>query len=180
MNTDRIAERVKRLRIEPIDDHSVSFYLALQDTARSSAGDEVIHELSITGTLSLPDLVIKSIEPHAHHQPFPGCAQSVAPVRSLVGIRIGPGFRGHVLQALGRTKGCTHFLTLMLDLGASHTLSLFLQMRSQMPFESGDESYGKWIATGLTYEPQLENACIALTTESPVVMMARRNLHRSG
>jgi hypothetical protein len=175
MDSARTAERVKKLRIEPVDDSLLRFYASLDDASHDDTGDERIHSLSIEGTISLPDLVIRTIEPHAHHQPYEACAKSLDPVRKLVGLRIGPGFRARVLSTLGGTSGCTHFLTLVLDLAASHTLSLFLRMRSKVRFDTRNDPDGAWIGTGLAIEPRLENACIALTSDSPVIKIAKRH-----
>ena len=174
MASVRTAERVKKLRIEPVDDTLVRFRASLDDTCHGETSDEVIHSLSIEGTISLPDLVILSIEPRAHHQPYQECARSLDPVRKLVGLRIGPGFRAQVLSTLGGTRGCTHFLTLVLDLAASHTLSLFLRMRAKVRFDSRNDPDGAWIGTGLAIEPRIENACIALTSDSPIIKIAKQ------
>jgi hypothetical protein len=176
MDSVRTAERVKKLRIEPVDDSLLRFHASLDDVSHDDTGDEVIHSLSIEGTISLPDLVIRAIEPRAHHQPYQECAKSLDPVRQLVGAHIGPGFRAHVLSILGRTNGCTHFLTLVLDLAASHTLSLFLRMRAKVPFDSRNRHDGVWTGIGLAIEPRLENACIALTSDSPVIEKAKQHL----
>lgn len=176
MDPIRTAERVKKLLIEPVDDALVRFRASLDDVSHGDTGDEVIHSLSIEGTISLPELVIQTIEPRAYHQPYQECAKSLDPVRKLVGARIGPGFRAHVIGILGRTNGCTHFLTLVLDLAASHTLSLFLRMRAQVPFEGRNNPAGVWIGTGLAMEPRLENACIALRSDSPVLKNAKQHL----
>jgi hypothetical protein len=172
----RTAERVKRLRIEPVDDTLVRFHASLDDVSHGAEGVETIHSISIAGTISLPDLVIRSAEAHTDYQPWDECKRSLAPVRALVGAHIGPGFRAHVLEAMGRTRGCTHYLSLALDLAASHTLSLFLRMRSKHAFEGRSEPDGAWIGEGLKLEPRLENACIAMTSDSQVIRRAKRHL----
>lgn len=176
MDPFRTAERVKKLKIEPVDDTLVHFRSSLEDTSYSGAGEEIIHSLSIEGTISLPDLVIRTVEPRASHQPYLQCSASLDPVRKLVGITIGPGFRAHVQNLMRGTSGCTHFLSLSLDLAASHTLSLFLRMRKKASFESRNGTEGTWTKVGLSLEPRLENACIALTSESAVIQRAKNNL----
>jgi Protein of unknown function (DUF2889) len=166
-------ERVKRLRIEPVDAGSVRFFAALDDIHAGPEGPECLHSLSIEGVISLPDLEILAIEPRANRQPFPSCAASVEPVRRLVGTRIDAGFRAAVLEKMGRTRGCTHFLALVMDIAASHTLTLFLRMRGAVPFEGRGLPEGAWIGTGLGFEPRLENACIALESASPVMAHAK-------
>lgn len=173
MHLSRAAERTKKLNISPAGENLVSFHVSLEDRTEDGAGGEVIHSLAIDGTLSLPDLVIRSAEPTAIQHPYHECSASLDPVRKLVGIAIGPGYRTRVQQIMGGTKGCTHFLTLALDLAASHTLTLFLRMREEEQFINRNVQGNKWIRVGLAAEPRLENACIALTSESRMVKEAK-------
>lgn len=174
--TRYLADRDKKLRIEPIDPTLVRFVSTLTDTFRSPAGDDLIHALRLEGTISLPDLVIRSIEATSTEQPFDACAASVDPMRKLVGVRIGPGFRNQVMERIGGVRGCTHYLSMALDLGASHTLTTYLQMEVEAPRRGEGADDGRWIAVGLRIEPRLENACIGLKSESPVIVSARRHL----
>jgi hypothetical protein len=178
MDLSRIGERTKKLRVEPVNDRLLRFRASLEDWGHSPDGDELIHSLVLEGTISIPELEILSIEPTTLHQPYAECLLSVEPVRKLVGARIGPGFRTRVIELLGRTKGCTHYLTLALDLAQSHTLATFLRMRSKMSFEGRNSPDGAWIGTGLEIEPLLENACIGLRTESPVIQRAKQYRER--
>ncbi len=176
MLTDFSADRTKSLRIEPIDDHTVRFISGLRDTFRKPDGDDLIHHLELSGTLSLPDLVIRSVEARSLEQPFASCAHSVDPMKRLVGLKIGPGFRTEVLERIGGIKGCTHFLSMTLDLAALHTLTTYLQMEAQAPRRGVGADDGRWIAVGLQVEPRLEDACIGLTRDSPVIVSAREHL----
>jgi hypothetical protein len=174
MNLLRSAERVKRLRIDPVSDDLVRFRASLEDHSESAEGSEIVHSLSIEGTISLPDLTILSLEPHATQQPYRECAASLEPMRQLVGMRISKGFSSHVKELLGGTAGCTHFLTLALDLAASHTLSLHLRMRGSADLNEADKENPARLRVGLSLEPHLENACIALTSDSPMIRRAKR------
>lgn len=173
MDLFRTAERTKKLKIVPVDDRLVRFHASLEDVSSDPTGGDIIHALALDGTISLPDLVIRSIEATVHRQPFPECGASLAPVQRLVGRSIGAGFRAHVLEVMGRTRGCTHFMTLALDLAASHTLTVFLRMRARASYQDRNRPDGVWIGTGLQIEPRLENACVALSAESPVVKTAK-------
>jgi hypothetical protein len=173
MEPFQTAERIKKLKIEPINDKLFRFIASLEDISYCDTGQEFIHKLSIDGTISLPDLVIQTAEPFASHQPYPQCSASLDPVRRLVGLTIGPGFRARVQNIMGRTSGCTHFTSLALDLAGAHTLTLFLRMRQQVSFDTRNGPEGAWTRVGLSIEPKLENACIALTTESPVIKRAK-------
>ena len=167
------ADREQKLRIEPIDETQVRFVSTLTDTFRTPHGDDLIHALKLEGILSLPDLVIRSIHASSSEQPFESCAGSLAPMAKLAGLKIGPGYRNRVMELIGGTKGCSHFLTMALDLAGSHTLTTYLQMESQVPRREVGVQDGRWIAVGLDIEPRLENACIGLRAETPMMQSAR-------
>lgn len=178
--TRYLAERDQKLRIEPVDEHLVRFISTLTDTFRTAEGNDLIHSLKLEGTLSLPDLVIQSIHASAQEQPFESCAASVEPMQRLAGLKIGPGFRNRVIELIGGTRGCSHFLTMALDLAASHTLATYLQMESRAPRRALGVNDGRWIAVGLDIEPRLENACIGLQADAPMMQLACRNRRAQG
>jgi hypothetical protein len=171
------ADREQKLHIEPIDEHRVRFISTLTDTFRTPHGDDLIHSLKLEGTLSLPELIIESISATSSEQPFESCAASLAPIAKLAGVRIGPGYRNRVMELIGGTRGCSHFLTMALDLAGSHTLTTYLQMESRRPRREVGVADGRWIAVGLDIEPRLENACIGLRAETP--MMRSAQSHRT-
>jgi len=173
MSGARRASRTKSLDVEPLGGSLLWFRLALDDRHFGPEGEERIHSLAIDGVLSLPDLVIRAIRPVSNLQPYAECAASLEPVRRLAGRSIGPGFRQAVIDAMGRTRGCTHFMSLALDLAAAHTLSVFLRMRARVPFDSRHAAGDPWMQGGLEIEPRLENACIALQSSSPVIRRAK-------
>ena len=82
MQPDRSVERNKRLLIKPLDSQTVHFMASLEDFSEGPEGREVIHSLVLEGTLSLPDLVILSVDARALKQPYRECAASVSPMRS--------------------------------------------------------------------------------------------------
>jgi hypothetical protein len=63
-----------------------------------------------------------------------------------------------------------------LDLGALHTLTTYLQMEVEAPRKGEGADDGRWMAIGLRVEPRLVNACIGLSSESPVIQAAQRRL----
>ena len=75
-------ERVKRLGIDPVSPSLVTFRASLEDILTSPEGQEVVHSLLLEGTLSIPDLVIMTIEPRTIVQPYAECAASLAPMRN--------------------------------------------------------------------------------------------------
>lgn len=175
----RGARREKSLDVVAATDDELWLVARLRDT--STALDdpddvELIHDLRIDATISVPDLVIRKITAHAEQQPYDQCAHTAAPVSGLVGVSLRRGYRRAVLDTLGGTLGCSHFLTLALDLSATNILSIYLRMRSLVPNTDQTRADGTWAATGLRVEPDLTNACLALAEDSPVQHLARRRL----
>jgi hypothetical protein len=141
---------------------------------------ELIHELRIDATITVQDLVITEIVAHAEQQPYDRCAHTAAPVSGLVGLSLRRGYRRAVMDTLGGTLGCSHFLTLALDLSAANILSIYLRMRAMVPHTEQNRTDGTWAAAGLVVEPGLMNACMALAEDSPVQERALRALDQAG
>jgi hypothetical protein len=170
----RSVRRTKSLQVDVAGPDLVRFFATLEDRGQGPEGPEVIHSLELEGTLSLPDLVIRSIEARALKQPYTECADSVTPMAGLVGISISAGFSSRVKDLLGGTRGCSHFLSLALDVAASHTLTMYLRMRTRAKLDESNEDGSSWTRAGLAIEPRLENACIALDADKRVVTLAKR------
>jgi hypothetical protein len=92
----------------------------------------------------------------------------------LAGLRIGPGFKQKAFDLLGGVRGCSHFLTLVLDLGAAHTLTTYLRIRDQVPLATSDDDDSNWTSVALGISPRLENACIGLQADWRPMTNARR------
>lgn len=147
----------------------------LRDTSVASdnpADVELIHDLRLEAIVSVPDLIIQNVSARANQQPYDHCNVSLAPMSKLVGLSLRRGYRRQVQAALGGTLGCSHFLTLALELSSANVLSIYLRMRKSVSNTPGNRANGNWIRAGLQVEPQLLNACIALAADSPVIQQA--------
>lgn len=174
--TGRTARRAKTLDVLRVSDTAVWLQATLRDTtvAPGDAEDvETVHALRLDALVTVPDLVIRAVRATAEEQPYEHCALSVAPVGRLVEASLTRGYRKHVMEALGGTRGCSHFLTLALDLSAANLLSIFLRLREQAAFTPGSRSDGTWALASVEAEPRLENACLALSSDSPVLEQVR-------
>ena len=60
------------------------------------------------------DLEVRAAEAATEAGPFDLCGAIVPVFASLIGLRIGPGWRKVVLERMGGVKGCTHFTELLL------------------------------------------------------------------
>lgn len=86
--------------------------------------------------------------------PYPGVCGRIAPdYGALVGLTIGPGFRGHVRRLFGAQKGCTHMSELLsaMATGALQTLA------------------GERGAIDEERKPFQLDGCHALATDGPIV-----------
>ena len=172
----RSTRRVKTLDVIPLSDTDVQLRATLVDisVAFNNPDDvELIHDLRIEATVSVPELVIREIAAYALQQPYGQCALSIAPVARLRGLNLKRGYRKHVQNLLGGTNGCTHFLTLAQDLSAANVLSIYLRMRQSVNNTPATRADGSWARAGLKVEPGLVNACLALAEHSPVQRLAR-------
>lgn len=172
---DRSARRDKTLDTVPLSDTEMRVVATLRDTsvALDDPEDvELIHDLRLEATITVPDLVIREVAGHAEHQPYDQCALTVAPLAKLRGLSLQRGYRRQVMERLGGTQGCSHFLTLALELSAAHVLSIYLRMRAQVANTATSRADGSWARAGLQVEPGLMNACLALAADSPVQRLA--------
>jgi len=79
---------------------------------------EPIHEMWVRITVD-DDLTVHAIEAATEATPTRICPGAIAPMQSLVGLRIAPGWTNAVKQRLGGAKGCTHLMELMWPLATT-------------------------------------------------------------
>jgi hypothetical protein len=173
----RRARREKSLEVVPLSDTSLWFEARLCDSGTDLAGEQevdVVHQLRLEGLVTVPDLTIRAIRGHADVQPYGHCAFSLAPIRKLVGLSLTRGFRREVLAVMGGTLGCSHFLTLALELSGAKILGVYLRMRPHLPYTVEAREDGRWTDLALQVEPGLEGACLGLAPDSPVIARLRR------
>lgn len=79
---------------------------------------EVIHRMEVTLTVRYPDFVITAVDGLMTTVPHPEfCPDAVPPLQSLVGVSVARGFVRAVNERLGRERGCTHVVALILAMG---------------------------------------------------------------
>jgi hypothetical protein len=79
---------------------------------------DVIHHMAVTLHVAWPGLAITAVEGAMRTFPHPGiCPDALPPLRSLIGVTIGQGFTRAVNERLGRERGCTHVVALILAMG---------------------------------------------------------------
>jgi len=99
---------------------------------------------------------VREIEVVTNHAPYDICP-SVAPgYQSLIGAKVGGGWRKAVTEAVGRTKGCTHITELLMP---AATVA-FQTMGNWKPQEGPAASQVK---------PAFIDGCKAWASDGPVV-----------
>ncbi len=79
---------------------------------------EFVHDLWVR--LVVDDhLLIHAVETGSDSRPYPMCAEGGANFGRLVGLKIGPGWSHAVKQRLGREKGCTHLMELLIPMATA-------------------------------------------------------------
>jgi hypothetical protein len=139
---------------ELVDTKTYSF--ANHDREGINSG-EPIHHMLLRLTVD-DDLVVQAAEAATAAGPFSICGDITPVFASLVGLRIAPGWRRHVLERMAGSHGCTHLTDLLLGpLTATvlQTVSPARNRRQQAP-HSGQR-------------PAIIDSCHALASSSPVV-----------
>ena len=73
---------------------------------------EPVHHMAVRLTLDA-QMVVRDIEVDMPSTPYAACLGAAPEFRSLIGRRVGPGWRGAVNEAVGGTRGCTHVRELL-------------------------------------------------------------------
>lgn len=71
-----------------------------------------VHDMQVRLTLD-KDKVVRDIAVTTNSAPYDLCPEATQGYRKLVGARVGAGWRKAVVEAVGRTKGCTHITELL-------------------------------------------------------------------
>ena len=73
---------------------------------------ESLHHMKVKITIN-DEMTILAAEAETVAGPYSMCPNATLGFGSLVGVQIGPGWRGKVRQAIGGITGCTHITELM-------------------------------------------------------------------
>ena len=79
---------------------------------------EPVHNMWLRLTVDL-DLVVRDAEANTEAGPYPQCGDITPNFKSLIGLKIGPGWRREIAARLGGIKGCTHLVELLGPVGTT-------------------------------------------------------------
>ncbi|MGF1639578.1 MAG: DUF2889 domain-containing protein [Rhodospirillales bacterium] len=133
-----------------------TYSFANRDRDGINAG-EAIHRMRIRLTVD-DTLTVRAAEASTESAPFAICGE-IAPVfESLVGLRIGPGWRNAVRQRMAGVHGCTHLTELLLGPVTTTALQTIAAARTQRQQPGADGG-----------KPPMIDTCHALAGDGPVV-----------
>ena len=128
---------------------------------------EAIHDMAIRVTVD-HELVVRDIAVSMDGVPHGECPQAQAPMRRMIGSRMGRGWRAAIQQHLGGIQGCTHLRELLFNMATA--------AYQTFPDEGGD---------GSDQPPHHLGQCLAWDFDGPVVqrhhpMFFRRDPRKAG
>ncbi len=121
---------------------------------------EALHSMSIRITIDR-DLLIKDASAVMDYTPYNYCKSISAVFKQLIGVRIGPGWRGKLRDIMGGTKGCTH-LTELLGPVATTAFQTLVSLDGPDGENSDNESQ-------VNQPSKFINSCHSYANTSPVV-----------
>jgi DUF2889 family protein len=113
-----------------------------------------MHDMEVRLTLDRT-MTVRAIEVTTNHGPYDVCPTVAPAYQSLVGTKVGAGWRKAVAEAAGRTKGCTHISELLMPM-ATVAFQTMGEWRAK-PGETTDK------------KPSFIDGCKAWASDGPVV-----------
>ena len=122
---------------------------------------EPLHEMLLRVTID-NEFVIQEVEAATENSPFAMCPDIASNYKSVVGLRMGPGWRKAIRQKVGGVQGCTHLTELLFPIAtvAMQTIWPLLRHRKNKADSQIDKSPRR---------PVVLDTCHAWSTDSPVV-----------
>jgi len=98
--------------------------------------DDDLYGIQLEAEFSLDTLQILKISGKWHRWTTPECPRALAHLNTVIGSKVGPGFRNHIQKTLGRS-GCRHFANLLIEMGnAAKNAKLIIQYENEKKKQS--------------------------------------------
>ncbi len=120
-----------------------------------------VHDMKLRLTLD-GDMVVRDIEVATNEAPYDPCFTVAPAYKTLVGAKVGAGWRRAVNEAVGGTKGCTHLRELLMP-----AATVAFQSMGSWPKE-GEVATEEKPSTAAA-RPYFLDGCKAWSADSPVV-----------
>jgi hypothetical protein len=124
-------------------------------------GDEV-HHMAVRLTLD-QEMTVRDIEVDMPSTPYPACQGAAPSFKTLVGRRIGPGWRKAVNECVGGTLGCTHMRELLFPMAT-------VAYQTMVGWTSDSDDTSARSATAAGGRPYFLDGCRAWASDGEVVV----------
>ena len=139
-----------------------------RDGGRARQPGEPVHDMWLRLTIDL-DMLIHDAEAVTDQGPYPHCGDITPNFKSLVGVKIGAGWRTEIAARVGGIKGCTHLVELLGPLGTTAFQA------------TGRAREARTTGQAVTKKPYQLNACHVYSDDSAAVLERwPQVLHRPG
>jgi len=123
------------------------------------APDEAIHGMKIRITID-DDMVIHDISAAMPYTPYLECRPAIDPIRAVIGLQMGRGWKKKIEAAIGGLDGCTHVRELLSGAATAAYQTVY-------PYRSHNS---KIKSSEVTEQPKHLNQCKAWDLKGAVVM----------
>ena len=122
---------------------------------------EALHEMLLRVTID-DEFVIRDVVAVTDNSPFRVCPSITPNYSSIIGIKMGPGWRKAIRMKVGGVRGCTHLTELLFPMAtvAMQTIWPLLRHRKKQPDSKVTKSKSR---------PVVLDTCHAWSTDSPIV-----------
>jgi len=122
---------------------------------------EPLHEMLLRVTID-SDFVICDVIAATENSPFAMCPDIAPHYKSLIGIRMGPGWRKAIRQRVGGVRGCTHLTELLFPMATVAMQTIWPILRHRKGLADSDTGHSD-------RRPVVLDSCHAWASDSPVV-----------
>jgi hypothetical protein len=122
---------------------------------------EPLHEMLLRVTID-DEFIIRDVIAATDHSPFHMCPDIAPNYKSLVGIRMGPGWRRAIRQKVGGVEGCTHLTELLFPMATVAMQTIWPLMRHRRNQADSEQSDSR-------KRPVVLDTCHAWASDSEVV-----------
>ncbi len=122
---------------------------------------EPLHEMLLRVTID-DSFVIRDVIAVTDNSPFQMCPEITPSYKTLIGIRMGPGWRKAIRMKVGGVQGCTHLTELLFPMAT-------VAMQTIWPIRSKKRNQADSDAQESGKRPVVLDTCHAWSTDSEVV-----------
>jgi hypothetical protein len=120
---------------------------------------EAVHNMKIRITID-DDMVIHDIAAAMPYTPYLECRPAIDPIRAVIGLQMGRGWKKKIETAIGGLQGCTHVRELLSGAATAAYQTVY-------PYRSSNSSVR---SVDVTEQPKHLNQCKAWDLKGGVVM----------